>query len=221
MPLPPLATLGVLAGLALGCTACNRSDKVPAPPKVALAPAAAPAVSSDPGTASDTAPRGMGGVAGASAGPVAGGDRVFVSEAANRGMAEVEAAQLAAGRTGNASIKGFAQQMERDHTSVNDELKRIADQKGIDLPSTIAGEPRGQLSRLSTLSQADMDQAFLQDFGIDAHQKAIALFEREAREGQDPDFKAFAERTLAKLREHLAMAQQMQTGRVGSTAGPH
>jgi putative membrane protein len=196
---------------------------------------------SPPATGSSAAPgsapsqeRGMGGVPGASAGssaapvagssagpaagPVAGSDRAFVSEAANSGLAEVEAARLVSARTDNAKVKDLAQHMEREHASTNDELKRIASEKGIELPSTIGGEPRGQLSRLTTLSKPEVDQAFVRDFGIEAHQKAISLFERQAREGQDPDLKAFAERTLPKLREHLAMAQRMQGGQ--GQAGP-
>jgi len=185
--------------------------------------------SSDPSSAGTgtSGDRGMAGVAGSSAGapalptagPVAGADRAFVSEAANSGLAEVEAARLISARTDNDQVKSLAQHMEREHAGTNEELKRIASEKGIELPTTIGGEPRGQLSRLTTMSKPEVDQAFVRDFGIAAHQRAISLFERQAREGQDPDIKAFAERTLPKLREHLSMAQQMQQ-RPSGQAGP-
>jgi len=40
-----------------------------------------------------------------------------------------------------------------------------------------------------------------------------AAFERQAKEGQDPDVRAFAEQTLDALRKHLQMAQQLEQAR--------
>ncbi|HZX31675.1 MAG TPA: DUF4142 domain-containing protein [Rhodocyclaceae bacterium] len=241
MTILKLRTACAVLGLAAGVVGCNRQDNPPTPPRSMTSsqgtsspnladndkappsglPGAAPR--SDGGAnAAPSGERGMAGVAGSSAagaaGPVAGADRAFMAEAANNSLAEVEAARLVEARTDNASIKSMAQQMERDYASLGDELKRLASQKGIELPTTIGGEPRGQLSRLTTLSKPEVDGAFLRDFGIDAHQKTISLFERQAREGQDADLKAFAERTLPKLREHLAMSRQMQ-GAVAGQAG--
>lgn len=243
-----LRTACAVLGLA-AAAACNRQDNPPTPPRSmassqgttapdtgrsdsAAAPSgtpgptagvAAPSTLPSPGT-TPSGERGMGGVAGSSvgaaAGPVAGTDRAFLSEAANNSLAEVEAARLVGARTDSATIKSMAQQMERDHATMGDELKRLASQKGVELPTTIGGEPRGQLSRLTTLSKPEVDGTFVRDFGIDAHRKAISLFERQAREGQDADLKAFAERMLPKLREHLAMAQQMQGAQAGTAPGP-
>lgn len=235
-----LKTLCAVLGLALAAAACNRQDSVPTPPKSMASsqgttnpqvaesekapPSGFPGASPKAGTA-PSADRGMAGVPGspaaaAAAGPVAGSDRAFVAEAANSSLAEVEAARLVEGRTDNATIKSLAQQVERDHAAVGDDLKRLASQKGIELPTTVGGDPRGQLSRLTTLSKPEVDSAFVRDFGVGAHEKAIALFERQAREGQDADLKAFAERTLPKLREHLAMARQQMQAQQSGQAGP-
>lgn len=228
-----LPTVCAVVCLAFAAAACNRQESPPTPPKSLAtsqgmhtpdiersddsAPSGSPGAATDSPRAGmeETAPRGMSGVAGAAAGPVAGADRAFLAEAANTSQAEVEAARLVEVRTDNHTVKSVAQQMERDHAAIGDELKRMASEKGVELPNTIGGEPRGQLNRLTTLSKSEVDSAFLQDFGVEAHRKAISLFERQAREGQDPDLKAFAERTLPKLREQLALAQQMQGGQAG------
>jgi putative membrane protein len=39
------------------------------------------------------------------------------------------------------------------------------------------------------------------------HQQDIADFRKEAESGQDPDLKAFAQRTLPILEQHLQMAE--------------
>jgi putative membrane protein len=41
------------------------------------------------------------------------------------------------------------------------------------------------------------------------HEEDIAEFEKEARSGKDADLKAFAEKTLPTLKEHLKMAKEL------------
>jgi putative membrane protein len=45
---------------------------------------------------------------------------------------------------------------------------------------------------------------------IKAHQDAIALFQNESQNGQDPQLKAFAQKTLPKLEHHLHALQALQ-----------
>lgn len=42
-----------------------------------------------------------------------------------------------------------------------------------------------------------------------AHKEAVSLFQREAKGGKDAETKAFAEKTLPTLLEHLKMAQSL------------
>jgi hypothetical protein len=46
-----------------------------------------------------------------------------------------------------------------------------------------------------------MERAFLQDFGVQANMDAIALFELQASQAQDPELKEFATKQLPQLRE--------------------
>jgi putative membrane protein len=42
------------------------------------------------------------------------------------------------------------------------------------------------------------------------HEEAVVLFASEANDGKDPAVKAWAEKTLPTLREHLRMARELQ-----------
>ncbi len=42
---------------------------------------------------------------------------------------------------------------------------------------------------------------------VPEHRKTIALFQKEAKSGQNPDLKTFAANTLPTLQRHLRMAQ--------------
>lgn len=211
--------LGVAIALAIGTTACDRGGDQPgrSDSAVPTAPPGAPPTGADPAVRpvppdnSSAAP---------SSGPVAGAERAFVADAAANGVAEVEASRLVAPRVNTPGVKQFAERMERDHRSANEELQRIASAKGIDLPATPEGAPRDRLNRVSSASGPDLERTYIQEFGVAAHEEAIALFERQARDGQDPELRAFAERTLPTLREHLHMAQQlMGSGGGGADAG--
>lgn len=144
------------------------------------------------------------------AGPVAAADGAFAAAAAASGLAEIEAGRLVADQTMNPEVKSYARELERDHASANAELTGIADAKDMTLPTTVTAESRNQLDMLEGAPPERRDRDFLQRFGVDAHSKVLALFERQARAGRDRELRAFAERTLPKLREHLGWAQQLQ-----------
>jgi putative membrane protein len=80
------------------------------------------------------------------------------------------------------------------------------------------GEARAQMGHDDTwMSQsgAAFDRGFIAA-QVTAHQNAIALFEKEASGGSDPDLKAFAAKQLPTLRAHLKQAQDLQS-KLGSS----
>lgn len=148
-------------------------------------------------------------------------ERDFMMKMAAGGKAEVEAAKIAAEKATNPQVKQFAQKMVQDHGATNDELMKLAQAKGVTLPPAQAdkGDHAGALKRIANAKGADVDKQFLRGFGADEHKKDIQAFERAARESNDPDVRAFAEKTLPTLREHLQMAQQLQGQVNGKAAG--
>jgi putative membrane protein len=62
--------------------------------------------------------------------------------------------------------------------------------------------------RLSKQSGTGFDQHYMKHM-IQDHEDDAALFETEARDGQDPDLKAFAAKTLPTIKEHLQMAKSL------------
>src|SRR5439155_6580051 len=64
--------------------------------------------------------------------------------------------------------------------------------------------------RLSGLSGADFDRAYMSEMVRD-HTEDVALFEHEAQSASDADVKAYAARSLPTLREHLAVARQVNS----------
>jgi putative membrane protein len=63
--------------------------------------------------------------------------RKFLTEAAMGGMTEVEAGELAARKAVQNDVKVFSEEMVTDHGNANEELKRIAAAKGVELPRQV------------------------------------------------------------------------------------
>jgi putative membrane protein len=156
-------------------------------------------------TAQGAAPSAMSGASAAMGrASVAAPDRGFVMNAAKGGMGEVALGQLAQQKASGDAVKQFASHMVDDHGKANDELKQLADSKGIMLPAAPPADPKAQ--RLQTLSGAAFDRAYMTMMVAD-HKKTIALFQKGAQ-ARDADIKAFATKTLPTLKSHLQMAQQ-------------
>jgi putative membrane protein len=139
-------------------------------------------------------------------------DRDFAQKAASGGLAEVQAAQLAEQRATSPQIKQFAQRMVTDHTAANTQLQQIAKQADIDLPSQPSGKDATEEQKLRGLNGTAFDQAYAQGQLRD-HQETVELFKKEASSGEDPALKAFAQKTLPILQQHLQMAEALNTKR--------
>lgn len=138
------------------------------------------------------------------------GDRKFIRDAASAGLAEVEMGQLAAQKGSDPAVKEFGERMVRDHGNANSELERVVSAKGVELPREPDDKHRRKLKDLQDKSGADFDKAYMK-LMVDEHEKDVKAFEQQAKKGNDPQLKAFAEKTLATLQEHLRAAKETES----------
>ena len=156
-----------------------------------------------------------------SSGQLSQADKTFVKKAAEGGLAEVQLGQLAAQKGNSDRVKQFGQRMVDDHTKANDQLKSVAQQKGVQLPTDLDAKDKALKDKLSNLSGDQFDHMYMQHM-VQDHKKDVAEFQKEANSGKDQDVKNFAQQTLPTLQDHLKMAQQtqqaeMKEGNKGST----
>src|ERR1044072_9366510 len=62
-------------------------------------------------------------------------DKTFIKKAARGGMMKVAMGQLAEKNGKSDDVKSFGKRMVTDHSKANDELKSIAEKKGVKLPT--------------------------------------------------------------------------------------
>lgn len=140
----------------------------------------------------------------------------FVDDASAAGVGEIAAGKLAQEKGVAPDVKAFADMMVKDHTEANEKLKTIAQSKKLE----VSADPTvGDKVKQLILDQRDesFDLAYANN-QVEAHKKAVELFEEEAKNGQDPELKAFAAQTLPKLKEHLVKAKELAAAHGGNAA---
>jgi len=125
-------------------------------------------------------------------------DKTFMKKAAKGGMMEVAMGKVAEQNAQSDDVKSFGKRMVTDHSKANDELKSIASQKGVQLPTK---EPTVKWTS---------DKAYM-DAMVKDHEKDLAEFKEEANSGSDPDVKKFADDTAKVVQEHLDLAKEDQS----------
>ena len=146
-------------------------------------------------------------------------DRKFIQKAAEGGMFEVEIAQLAASKATDPAVKSFASMLVDEHSKANNELVQLANARKVELPAAPPRGKRKDIEKLGKKTGADFDSAFVREVGIKDHEKDIKMFEKGSEKAKDAQLKAWIDKTLPHLRQHLAQAQKLpQAGRASDPA---
>jgi putative membrane protein len=143
-------------------------------------------------------------------------DAAFYRHAAEGGIAEVELGNLALKKSEDPAVKDFAAQMVKDHSAANDKLRSVAASKNMKLPTHESVVEAAARAKLEVLSGSTFDKSYIKTMVKD-HEKDVAEFRREAKSGQDPEAKSYAEETLPKLKEHLQRIRSI-ADKSGATA---
>jgi putative membrane protein len=121
----------------------------------------------------------------------------------------VQLGKVAAEKGSHQRVKDFGKRMQADHSKANEQLKKIAAKKGVDLPTEPSGEHKSTMDKLTKLSGAEFDREYM-DAMVDDHKEDIEKFQTQGDKGKDPDVKKFASDNLPVLKKHLELAQSTQ-----------
>jgi len=134
-------------------------------------------------------------------------DQKFIKEAAQGGMAEVMLGKMADEKGVHVEVRKFGEMMVNDHSRANKQLKELATEKGVRLPTEVGPQHKALAARLEKLSGSEFDRTYMQEMVKD-HEKDVKEFQKEAESGRDVDIKKWASKTLPTLQMHLKMANE-------------
>lgn len=143
-------------------------------------------------------------------------DRRFIEETAASSLFELQAAQLATTKAMDPAVKDYATMMADYHGVANRELTQLASSLGLELPPSPSRAMRRELEQLGKKTGADFDQEFVRKVGIREHEKDIRRFQEASKEVKEPQLKAWIDKNLPSLQQHLAQAQKLPQAQSGS-----
>lgn len=146
-------------------------------------------------------------------------DKNFLEEAAVDGLYEVEVGKIASERASDPGVKSFAQTLVTHHAAANDELKQLAAARNVEIPAELPMMKRRSLDKLRKTASGEFDKEFVNKVVIKNHEKDIKRFEKASRDAKDPEVRAWAEKTLPALRQHLSDARNLMSGSGQGTPG--
>jgi putative membrane protein len=137
-------------------------------------------------------------------------DKDFMEDIAHANLAEIATGKMALEKSQNEQVKQFAQKMIDDHTKAEDELKQLADAKGVKLPTDTDMVHKTKAATLKPLSGNTFDKQYVKHAGVGDHENTHKLLQKVQSKAKDPDLKAYADKTIKAVEEHLSMAQQLE-----------
>lgn len=165
---------------------------------------------------------------GTSGAAISAGDRDFVEDMAIGGMAEVELGRMAMERGASAEVKQFGDMMVKDHSTAGDELKQVAMQHSIPMPSGLDQKHQDLKTTLSNLRGAEFDREYMKAM-VDGHEDVVDRLQTRASEDRFGDDKGevkpersdnpveaalnqWAAKALPTVRHHLDEAKRIHDG---------
>jgi putative membrane protein len=157
--------------------------------------------------------------AGASSSKLNDRDTTMFKQIAESHLAEISAGKLAEEKASSNEVKSFAKKMVDDHTKALDDLKQLAQSKGVTLPTEANSQHMAAEKRLRALSGAKFDQQYMQQAGDRAHKDTHRLLQRAASRAEDTDLKNYASKAAGTVETHQQMAKETSRNLKSSAEG--
>lgn len=135
-------------------------------------------------------------------------DAKFVVMVADAGQFEVMASELAKRKSTSQMVKDLADQLIKDHTKANAELKSVAMKNNITIPETLSDKNQRKFDDLNEETE-DFDREYTKVI-VSSHKDAIDMFEKQADKGEIEEIRTWASQRIPTLKQHLEMAENVR-----------
>jgi putative membrane protein len=136
-------------------------------------------------------------------------DKAFLKSAAEANMTEAHLGKMAEDQATDDAVKNFGRTLVQDHTKAYEELTVLADKTGAQIPKGIDVRRDRAIEALTREKGTGFDRRFV-GHEVQDHQKTLTEFQREADKGQNSDVKAYAQKMIPTLQEHLDKAKELE-----------
>lgn len=146
-------------------------------------------------------------------------DKKFVKDANEGNNAEIQLGKLALQKSQDDQVKQFAQRMVDDHSKLNEDMKPVAEQLGVQPTDSIPSSAQTTKNKLEALSGQQFDHAYIQAMVKD-HKKDIRMVDKTIDKTKDQAVKEAAENAKQVMQQHLQEAEHLKQT-LSAHAGSH
>ena len=125
----------------------------------------------------------------------------FLVKSADARMMDLQEGELAFTKGSIKEVREYGALMIKDQAILLEEIKKIAGNKNITLPSSISDQKKKGRENLSEKEGKEFDEKFIKMMKID-HERDLKLFEK-AKDFDDMETKLFANKYLPMIKSHL------------------
>jgi putative membrane protein len=186
---PTRLRAAIMAALMMGMAGCGSMGGMASPQPA----------SSSPDAATPSA---------APAAKISEADQKMLIDIAHSNLAEIQTGRLALSKSQNPQVREFAQRMIDDHTTAMQSLQRLAQAKGVTLPTDTDFKHKAIATELGVLSGGAFDRQYLSQVGVTDHKNTYDLLMQTSRNATDPELRAYALKFLPIVSGHLDSAQR-------------
>lgn len=146
-------------------------------------------------------------------------DAAAMKQLAQANLNEIEGGKAAVSKAQSPDVKKFGQKMVDDHTQMLNDLKTLAQQKGVALPESASIKDMAQMKLMERSSGAEFDKKYMEAMVKD-HEKDAKDTQDLASKAKDPDFRAAVQKAHSKISEHLQLAQRIASSTAAGSTSP-
>jgi putative membrane protein len=136
-------------------------------------------------------------------------DKQYMTDANRNALAAIALGQLALKQASSPQVKEFAQAEMDEQIQVRKNLMQLQSSMGMSLPSTPTAKDQEVQTRMSRLTGAAFDKAFMNEVGINAHLENAAIYQREAALGRNQQLVTVATNGLSIITSHYNTASAL------------
>ena len=134
----------------------------------------------------------------------------FAKMASCGNLTEIKMGKVAQESASSSDVKAFAVKMVKEHSKAQEELKEACKAAKTECPTELTKEGKEACAKCEKLKgEKDFDAAYI-SIQVECHEKALKLYEKAAKECESEELKAYAEKHIPAIKEHLAMARKIK-----------
>lgn len=138
-------------------------------------------------------------------------DAAFLSMAAQADMTAAHLGKMAQDRGAENPVKDFGKTLVTDHTDDYHQLTELSNKIGEAIPKAIDKSNDHEIATLNRAHGKTFDREFLAR-ETSEHEKLLKAFKEEAKNGKNPEVRAYANKALPVLERHMHEAEDLVKG---------